>query len=52
MPLEYLELFLCRDVYHCTPVELSKVPLPKILTHLTVLDIEAKMQKEKAKQKR
>lgn len=51
MPLEYMELYLCREVYHCTPVELDKVPLPRILTHLTVLDIEAKMQKAKAEMK-
>jgi hypothetical protein len=48
MPLEYLQLFLCRDVYHCTPPQLDEVPLPRILQDLTVLNIEAEMHKAKA----
>jgi len=39
-PPEYLELILCRDVYHCTPVALAEVPMTKVLTHLTCLSIE------------
>lgn len=32
---------LCRDVYHCTPVDLARIPLPTILSHLTCLNVEA-----------
>jgi hypothetical protein len=39
-PPELLELRLCRDVYHCTPVQLAEVPLPTILAHLTCLHAE------------
>lgn len=43
-PPEYLELLLCRDVYHCTPVELATIPLQTILTHLACLDAEAQVR--------
>lgn len=34
-------LQLCRDVYHCTPVDLERIPLETILEHLTCLQVEA-----------
>lgn len=40
-PPEYLELILCRDVYHCTPQALRQIPLEDILVALTCLRIEA-----------
>lgn len=43
-PPEYLELILCRDVYHCTPHVLRQIPLEDILTHLTCLRIEAEVR--------
>jgi len=33
-PFEYLELIACRDLYHCTPLELARVPLGTVLAHL------------------
>ena len=44
-PWEYVELVLCRDVYHCTPVELERVPADVVLRHLAVLGIEADVNK-------
>lgn len=43
-PPEYLELLLCRDVYHCTPAELATIPLRTIMTHLACLDAEAQVR--------
>lgn len=31
-------------MYHCTPVELVQVPLPTILRHLTMLQVEAELR--------
>jgi hypothetical protein len=45
-PAEYVSVVLCRDVYHCTPVELRRVPLADILAHLTVLDWEGRVRKK------
>ena len=41
-PWEYVELIMCRDVYHCTPPELKNVPLEKIFKHLACMQEEAK----------
>lgn len=43
-PPEYLELILCRDVYHCTPQALRLIPLEDILTTLTCLRVEAEVR--------
>lgn len=43
LPQELLELILCRDVYHCTPPELAKVPLAKVMAHLTCIDMEQRV---------
>jgi hypothetical protein len=46
-PWEYVELMLCRDVYHCTPPELDAVPWHRIKAHLDCLSIEGKYEKER-----
>jgi hypothetical protein len=48
-PPEYIELILCRDVYHCRPNDLDDVPLETVLDHLTCLDVEAEVQNSRAK---
>lgn len=44
VPADLSELILCRDVYHCTPVELAKVPYETILRHWTVMEAEAQVR--------
>lgn len=39
-PPEYIRLVLCRDIYHCTPVELRQVPLGDVLETLATLSAE------------
>ena len=51
-PWAYMELVLCRDVYHCTPVELARVPLTTLTAHLTCLDVEAEVRRRKRKSKK
>lgn len=51
MPDEYLELILCRDVYHCTPVALAEVPYDIVRDHLTVLSAEGRALELKRKRK-
>lgn len=48
-PTRYLELVLCRDVYHCTPVQLREIPMPTILEHLTCLAMEGKVRQANRK---
>lgn len=50
-PWAYMELILCRDVYHCTPAELAQVPLATILDHLACMDVEAKVKQRRAKKR-
>ena len=47
IPPEYLELILCRDVYHCPPQMLP--PLSKVLPHLTCIQMEQKAAERKAR---
>jgi hypothetical protein len=42
-----MELVLCRDVYHCTPVELAQVPLTTLTAHLTCMDVEAEIKRRR-----
>jgi hypothetical protein len=49
MPLEYLELVLCRDVYHCPPSQLP--PWHRIKKHLTIMEVEAQVQKARSQMK-
>jgi hypothetical protein len=44
-----MELVLCRDIYHCTPVELAKIPAATILAHLICLDVEAEVHRRKSR---
>jgi hypothetical protein len=43
MPPEYLELVLCRDVYHCPPAQLPDART--VNRHLTCLGIEARLKR-------
>jgi hypothetical protein len=43
---------LCRDVYHCTPVQLAEVPLATIMAHLACMDVEAKVAKRRGRGRR
>lgn len=44
-PLPYVQLVLCRDVYHCTPEDLERIPWNVIQEHLVCLEMEAKKAK-------
>jgi hypothetical protein len=41
-PAEYIELVLCRDVYHCPPAQLP--PLPVCLRALALIGVENKVR--------
>lgn len=43
-PAEYIRLFFCREVYHCTPSQFMQEDPLKILEDLTMIDIEAKVR--------
>ena len=43
-PIEYIRLILCRDLYHCTPVEVDAIPMHYITEDLAMLSIEAKVR--------
>lgn len=43
MPIEYLELLLCRDLYHCPPDQLPD--FETIQQHLTLIAIEHKLDR-------
>lgn len=45
LPWEYLELKLCRDVYHCLPSELDQEEWLRIKSHIAVMEGEAKVRK-------
>lgn len=40
-PAEYVDLVLCRDVYHCTPSQLDEEDAARVLEHLECLNAEA-----------
>jgi hypothetical protein len=40
LPDEYVELFLCRDVYHCTPSELGEQDYVTVMNHLSCIAAE------------
>jgi hypothetical protein len=48
VPADLSELTLCRDVYHCTPVELAKVPYETIQRHWAVMEAENQVRNLKA----
>jgi len=43
-PSAYTELVLCRDIYHCTPLELDRIPLARVKQHLAALAGERRAQ--------
>lgn len=43
-PWAWLELRLCRDVYHCTPSELAEQDWLTIATHIELMNIEAEVR--------
>ena len=45
VPIEYIRLKMCRDVYHCTPTELDAVPWRVIAEDLTMMAVETEVQK-------
>jgi len=44
LPVAYAELVLCRDVYHCTPDALDRLPLQRVAQHLAALRAERRHQ--------
>jgi hypothetical protein len=47
VPDAYIELLLCRDIYHCTPNELDEQPLDTLLLHLELVRVEQKVNRFK-----
>lgn len=47
MPAEYLELVLCRDVYHCPPDVLDRQDYRRVAAHLACLEAEEIIRKRK-----
>lgn len=39
-PWEYIELLLCRDIYHCLPSQLAREDYDTIQTHLALMEVE------------
>lgn len=50
-PWEWTELYLCRDVYHCTPSELQQQDWATVQRHLLALEIEHEVKEAKRKEK-
>ncbi len=46
-PPEYVDLVLCRDVYHCPPSELDRQDASTVLAHLVCLSAEEDYRKRK-----
>jgi hypothetical protein len=44
LPTEYVDLFLCRDVYHCLPSQLQAEDAVEIQKHLAMLAAEAQVR--------
>ena len=49
MPPEYIDLVLCRDVFHCTPSALQQENAVDILNALACLEAENKVRKAQEK---
>lgn len=49
VPWEYVELVLCRDVYHCSPGELDEQDPVRVFRHLEALSGEAIARKVRPK---
>jgi hypothetical protein len=48
-PPELVDLFLCRDVYHCLPGELDDQDWRRIQAHRVCLDMEAVIAEHRRK---
>jgi hypothetical protein len=48
-PPEYVDLILCRDVYHCTPAELDEQEAARVQAHMLCLEMEVKVAKQREK---
>lgn len=46
LPAEYVDLVLCRDVYHCAPSVLDAQDWERIATHLICLEVEGKVRRQ------
>ena len=44
LPAAYTELVLCRDIYHCPPDTLDRLPLQRVAQHLAALRAERRHQ--------
>jgi len=44
LPAAYTELVLCRDIYHCPPDALDRLPLQRVAQHLAALRAERRYQ--------
>lgn len=44
-PVEYTELQLCRDVYHCRPSELAEEDAAVVRVHLALLTAESRVRR-------
>jgi hypothetical protein len=49
LPPEYVELVLCRDVYHCRPSELDEEDDERVAAHLICLEVEEAVRKRREK---
>lgn len=46
-----MEVVLCRDVYHCTPGELDRIPMSRLLRHLNALGAESEVARARMKRR-
>jgi len=44
LPQEYLEMRLCRDVYHCLPSQLAQEAWADIRLHLAMMAAEKEVE--------
>lgn len=51
-PWQYVELVLCRDVYHCTPAELDAQDFLRVREHLICLAVENEVYQARHPKKR
>lgn len=49
LPDEYVDLVLCRDVYHCTGRELDEQDWERVEAHLICLDVEGKVRQQRGR---
>lgn len=43
-PVDYVDMILCRDVYHCPPDALDRQDTARVRRHLTCLEVESKVR--------